>query len=178
MSEAPIKRPHVVTPSWLNLAQLGLYRDLRKLVYKKLEPFDWVMAEAAHLHKPVKLDNDFARCCARRGHLALLQWARENGCSPFNELVCVAAGEGGHLHVLQWLREQGCPWNKGTCNKAAGGGHFEVLKWAHENFCPWDSDTCAFAAKIGRLDILQWARERLCPWDHHVCTYAAVGGHL
>jgi hypothetical protein len=40
---------------------------------------------------------------ARGGHLAVLQWARQNGC-PFDCLACgTAAAQGGHLETLQWL---------------------------------------------------------------------------
>jgi hypothetical protein len=49
MSGAPSKRARVIPPTWLNLAQPGLYRDLRKLIYRKLTPFDRVLVEAAHL---------------------------------------------------------------------------------------------------------------------------------
>ena len=38
---------HVEAPSWLNLAGLGLYRDLRRLVYSRLDPFDKAVVEAA-----------------------------------------------------------------------------------------------------------------------------------
>jgi hypothetical protein len=48
MAEAPAEPARLVAPSWLNLAQLGLYRDLRKLVYSKLERFDRALVEAAH----------------------------------------------------------------------------------------------------------------------------------
>jgi hypothetical protein len=109
-------------PSWLNLAQLGLYRDLRKLVYAKLEAYDRALVKAAHLHTPVKLDGRFAAFCAGRGHLALLQWAREQGCS-WNEGSCRQAARGGHVAMLRWLREQGCPWDEETCSAAAAGGH-------------------------------------------------------
>ena len=40
--------------------------------------------------------------------------------------------------LLRWARENGCPWDERTCSAAAGGGRLEVLKWARENGCPWD----------------------------------------
>ncbi|CAN0123573.1 unnamed protein product, partial [Hapterophycus canaliculatus] len=40
---------------------------------------------------------------AERGHLAVLQWARDNDC-PWGGQVCVGAAKGGHLAVLQWAR--------------------------------------------------------------------------
>jgi hypothetical protein len=76
---------------------------------------------------------------ARDGHLAVLQWARANGC-PWGECTCAAA-RGGHLEVLQWARANGCEWSSMACYAAALGGQHEVLQWARVNGCPWDSDT-------------------------------------
>ena len=68
-------------PSWLNLGVHGLYRDVRKLIYKKLDAFDRALVEQAHIiNREVKLNTVFAAECVFRGHLGLLQWAREKGC--------------------------------------------------------------------------------------------------
>ena len=75
-------------PSWLNLGVHGLYRDVRKLIYSKLDAFDLALVEQAHMSsRKVKLDTVFARECASRGYLGLLQWAREQGC-PWNVRTC------------------------------------------------------------------------------------------
>jgi len=79
---------------------------------------------------------------AYRGHLALLQWAKENGCYMYEELCSSAAG-GNHMHVLKWARENGCPWDVQACNKAAETGNLEMLIWLRENGCPWGESTCA-----------------------------------
>ena len=44
---------------------------------------------------------------ARDGHLSIIQWLRDNGCS-WDEDMCTAAAHGGHLTVLQWQRDNGC----------------------------------------------------------------------
>jgi SAM-dependent methyltransferase len=164
--------------SWLHLHALGLYRDLRKLIYIRLNKFDFAVVEAAHFSsRPVKLDEAFARLCAEQGHLTLLKWARENRC-PWNEWTCALAAENGHVQVLQWARENGCPWNGSTCSSAARGGHLCELQWARENRCPWSEETCARAAANGHLHVLQWARENGCPWDKQTCAWAAFNGHL
>ena len=67
--------------------------------------------------------------------VALLRWARANGC-PWDERTCAAVAAGGNLEVLKWARENGCPWDSWTCESAAEGGQLEVLKWARENGCP------------------------------------------
>jgi hypothetical protein len=141
------------------------------------------------------------------GHLAVLQWARADGC-PWNEWTCARAAEGGHLAVLQWLRANGCPWDGDTCGRAAKGGHLAVLQWARANGCPSGEWVCARAAEGGHLAMLQWARANGCPWgasqsalgeraargnqvdvlmwlgargflwDVATCSSAAEGGHL
>ena len=166
-------RAGAVAPTWLNLGVHGLYRDVRKLIYTKLDAFDRALVEAAHMsNRTVTLDEAFARKCAKRGHLGLLQWARANGCR-WNARTCANAAAGGHLHVLQWARESGCPWGSWTCTKAAENGHLEVLQWAREEGCPWDEWTCSSAAKNGDLKVLQWAREKQCPWDGRTSASAA-----
>ena len=51
----------------------GLYRDVRKLIYAKLDAFDRALVEQAHMSsRAVTLDEGFAFECARRGHLSLL----------------------------------------------------------------------------------------------------------
>ena len=40
------------------------------------------------------------------------------------------------MAVLQWARANGCPWNEDTCSAAAKNGHLELLQWARANGCP------------------------------------------
>jgi hypothetical protein len=82
---------------------------------------------------------------SRSRHLAVLQWARANGCDWSR--TCISAAQGGHLAVLQWERANGCEWDSRTCSKAAKGGHLTVLQWARGNGCDWDSRTCSKAAQ-------------------------------
>jgi len=112
-----------------------------------------------------------------------LAWARANGC-PWNSVVYYDAILGGHLAALQWLREQGCPFGDGSvvkvsdyqlsediifnvirdcCALAARCGQLEVLRWAREQNWPWSVSTCSMAAEGGHLELLQWAREHGCP---------------
>nr|UDO47192.1 ankyrin repeat [Pandoravirus massiliensis] len=69
----------------------------------------------------------------------------------------------GHLAVLKWARRNGCPWAKGTCGTAAGAGHLDVLQWIVANGCPWDKDVVIRAAKGGHMKVLRWLKESTCP---------------
>jgi hypothetical protein len=62
---------------------------------------------------------------AKKGDLAVLQWARSQGC-PWDRLTCWCAARGGHLAVLQWARSQGCPWDLTFCKRT---GTAEVRAW-------------------------------------------------
>jgi hypothetical protein len=53
--------------------------------------------------------------------------------------TCTYAARNGHLEVLKWARENGCSWNENTCTYAAKNGHLEVLKWAIMNRCPYEN---------------------------------------
>ena len=69
------------------------------------------------------------------GHLPLLKWARDHGCS-FDADTCSYAAWRGHLHILQWLRGLDCPWDADTVSQARREGHEEVARWALDNGCP------------------------------------------
>ena len=79
--------------------------------------------------------------------------------------TCAAIARRGHLEVLKWARQNGFPWGSSTCYKAALGGHLEVLKWARAKDCPWSTLTCVKAASGGHLAVLRWARNHGCDWD-------------
>jgi hypothetical protein len=41
----------------------------------------------------------------------------------------------GHLEVLKYTRENGCSWDEWTCSTAVEYGHLEVFNRAQENKC-------------------------------------------
>ena len=127
-------------------------------------------------HRPrnIRRDNPvrfvFADVVASKGWLAMMIWAKENGC-PFSKPGTFAkAAAGGHLEVLKWMKEHtSCPWNQDTCSEAAQGGHLEVLKWAREQGFPWEESTCSNAAAEGHLEVLKWLISNGCPYKPWIC---------
>ena len=71
---------------------------------------------------------------------------------PWNIWTRALAAARGHLEVLQWARENDCPWDEETCSNAALDGHLEVLQWARENGCPWNELTRELAASKGYVE--------------------------
>ena len=56
--------------------------------------------------------------------------------------TCACAAKGGHLEVLKWVRENGCSWDDRVCRNAAREGHIKVLGWAMKNGGNWVA--CSF----------------------------------
>jgi hypothetical protein len=108
---------------------------------------------------------DLCDRAAAKGHLAVLQWARANGCR-WTHRTCDRAAANGHLAVLQWARANGCVWTHRSCDWAAENGHLAVLQWARANGCRWTSGTCDRAAANGHLAVLQWATQNGCESGH------------
>jgi hypothetical protein len=76
------------------------------------------------------------------GHLALLQWARANGCD-WTDFVTSYAAQAGQLHILKWAVENGCACTDTTCCHAEEGGDLKTLEWLAQRGC----DRCREAAE-------------------------------
>lgn len=114
---------------------------------------------------------------AHRGHLNVLKYLVENGCS-LDKHTCLNAAKGGYLSCLIYAHENGCEWDKWTCANAAFFGHLDCLRYAHTHGCEWDVHTTKHAAHNGKLECLRYAHENGCVWDKAVCESAAEYGHL
>ncbi|ELR11103.1 uncharacterized protein ACA1_351310 [Acanthamoeba castellanii str. Neff] len=167
--------------------------ELMALVFNYVDPLTRPCCRAVSRHWSAIFDlcREFCARLAAEGRLAVLEWARTNGC-PWDYRTCASAARRGDLALLQRLRADGCPWDKSTTSAAAAAGQLDVLKWALANGCllaepmicnetaaagqlAW---TCAKAAQGGHLELLQWARANGCPWDQMTCALAAEGGHM
>ena len=121
-------------------------------------------------------DTYACKCAALHGHLEVLQWARANGC-PWNEDTCLWAARGGHLKVVKWVLSNSYGWGEEICNWAAAGGHVKVLRWARAKGYEWD-EACFWAGSNGHLDVLKWAIANGCEWGESTCEVAATCGEL
>jgi len=92
------------------------------------------------------------------------QWAKEHG-MRFGILKTRGRNNTkGHLAVLKWARENGCPWDENTCLFAAEQGHLSVLKWAVSAGCRWDLKKCRQAAQAAfHHDVYSWIYDQTHP---------------
>ena len=71
------------------------------------------------------------------------QWAR-NG--DLDEWTCASADHKGHLPLLQWARQNGCPWNEESIKSYLQNSHNQLLnfygprRWLERELgIQWDS---------------------------------------
>ncbi len=64
-------------------------------------------------------------------HVRVCMHACVCACMRFIKLICIY-----HLAVLKWARANGCPWSAKTITEAAVHEELEVVQWARENGCP------------------------------------------
>ena len=162
-------------PNKVSLAGLHRYlpKDVRKLIYAKLDKYDIKLILSAHGSKEPILTVELSVHCAKNGHLELLKWARDNNC-PWDAWSHMRAAMNGHLEILKYLHENGCPRDARSCISVAYNGHLEALIWLLANGYPRYAYTCVAAAVGGRLEVLKWLIDNGCPLDKSECTKYAT----
>jgi hypothetical protein len=129
---------------------------------------------------------------ARRGHLKLLKWFRDNK-FEYGREICWDAVEGGHLKVVKWLRKLGLQilnakerngyhhevffvLDDKCCHEAAKHGHIHILAWFHEVFAKanykgiWNWPLCISAASRNKLETLLFLRETGLSLGYGICA--------
>ena len=146
----------------VSLVDLHRYlpKDIRKLIYAKLDKYDIDLILNAHGSKKPIPDIELSSHCAENGHLVVLKYLHDNGC-PSSVNACALASYNGHLEVLKYLHANGCRWTTNACTYAARNGHLELLIWLHVNGCPWDESAFALAAQKGHLEVLIWMHDNV-----------------
>ncbi len=158
---------------WLH--QQGIAQSWRTC-REAAEEATW-MCSSGHGGRAIPGARTPCEAAAGNGHLAVLRWARHQGCA-WGPSTCVAAARGGPLEVLQFAHQNGCGWNQWKCMAAARGGHLAVLQYALQNGCAWGPTVCSAAAEHGNFNFLKWLRQHGCPWGCWTNANAAVNGHL
>lgn len=131
-----------------------LTKDERRIIYKKLDWFDWYIARFAH-------------------NPQIIQWLEDQGL-PLDKLNT----ECKNSHILQNLKNYGFPLIANMCGHAAYYGYLDILQWLGDQGLTYTENTCLNAAKNGQLDVLKWLREQKVPWDESTCARAELFNHL
>ncbi len=107
-------------------------------------------------------NKDGANWTALNGHVAVLQWMKENSLPLSDQSGANRTAENGHLDVLQWMKENCLPLpDQSGANWTADDGRLFVLKWMEENALPLPDQTGAnWAAHNGHLAVLQWMKQK------------------
>lgn len=157
--------------SWFNLHVWIPQKDIRKLIYAKLDYDDRTVVECAHnLHKEPTLNFAFSSFhCAHNGYINLLKWAIVKDC-PIDKFTFAFAALGRQLEMLKYLHVIECPCDARTCNFAAENGDLHMLQCLRNWNCPWNEETCRNAAKNGHLSVLKWLLENGCPMNIEDCV--------
>ena len=116
---------------------------------------------------------------ARGGHLEILQLAKSEGSSEFNDkIVAFAAARGGHIDILAWLKETNAPLES-ACMGAASGGQIEALKWLKARGYICKAAAYLDAAQEGHLEVMKWLKEEKGLWiPNATLSSAAKGGSV
>jgi hypothetical protein len=125
-----------MVPSFLHLREIGVPRDVRRLLYAKLDKIDKYMVEIAHGTRPMPTtQNDLLlsqQACVAAGNLPILQYIYRKSKWPYSS-ICELAAACGHVHILEWAAANGATANQVVSEMAAGNGHLAVMHWATRN---------------------------------------------
>ena len=99
-----------------------------------------------------------ANRAAANGHLAVLQWMKENNLPLPNQYGANRAARNGHLIILRWIKENNLPLpNQNGANWTSENGQLTVLQWMKENGLPLpDQKGVNAAAYNGHTDVVNW----------------------
>ena len=125
------------------------------------------------------------------GHVAVLQWAKENGCE-WDEATTHCAVIYGHAGTLDYAIKNGCEWKEEPIQMAMtilGQGCIPILQVARAHGWGWaplvndngvdgadawpdefSRQTCLRVASYQRFNVLQWMVTNGCPWDLQECA--------
>lgn len=179
-SEFRLLAPEVSVLSFLDV----LCRDDRtKLV--NLQPsreLGIAAAKRGYVHlleynKEQNLPQSLCRMAAKRGHLNVLIWAKDNGFF-WSEWAYVDAINNGYEEIASWALYSGCAADGSLYAAAVEHNRGAIIKLAIQKEVGSDDRACKFAAKTGNLSLLMSLRWAAFPWNEKTCAEAAKRGHL
>ena len=143
-------------PSFLNLHQVLPVKDLRKLLYAKLDPYDRFLVMVAHGHPVGSLYDsfDFQMWCAQHGYLSLMPVS-----IPTSHIARIVehAVINGQTNIVHQFRYS---LTRCMSHVAAWAGQLEILQMMKNSTVGMYIDGClCVAASRGHLHVLRWLVE-------------------
>ncbi|EGZ23387.1 hypothetical protein PHYSODRAFT_344427 [Phytophthora sojae] len=130
----------------------------------------WLLDQHKDVGKEWALKN-----AAGKGHLEVVKLLTNEGLVFLDGQAFCDAATHGHLAVVQWLKENNLGWNMAykAIDLAAANGHLEVVRYLHE-ICSavCTHKTMRAAASNGHLRVVQWLHAQFSE-DLSVDLYAA-----
>lgn len=111
----------------VSLNRIIPWRQVRGMVYRKLNKYDLIIYKKAHFPKyRPKLTLGFSKYCAENNYIDLIHWSRRIGLRWNPECEDIAAFNGS-TQVVQWILHKNRPDINRLTNHAARGGHIHLL---------------------------------------------------
>jgi hypothetical protein len=113
--------------SWLNLHKYIPWRQVRAIIYRKLNKYDYMLCKKAHFpkYKP-QLTLGFSQYCARHDYINLINWSKRINLRWNSDCDEIAAFNGS-TQVVQWILKKSRPNLERLARHAARGGHIHLL---------------------------------------------------
>jgi hypothetical protein len=133
----------------------------------ELEIIKWFQEEALTEGRSELGQVERAEICvaaARHGHTAVVEYARQHGCSwgyVYEEVLRGPLDHAACLKMLQWLYRQGAPLRPAIWGQAFNRGELQFLQWLQRIECPMDMP-CYCDPYVPRA-LLRWAVENDVP---------------
>ena len=107
---------------------------------------------------------DICAVAARHGHTAVIEYARQHGCSwgyAYEECLRGPLDHAACLEMLQWLHQQGAPLRPAIWGQAFNRGELKFLHWLQRIQCPMGMP-CYCDPYVPRA-LLRWAVDNAVP---------------
>lgn len=110
------------------------------------------------------------------GHLEVLIWIKKKKLYWKDRTVTSLAAERGHVHILKWAKDEGCTLGENICDLALEHGHFEATKWlCQQGYTFTERKACTRAASACSVEMMQWLTARGGEWTEKTFEKAVIG---
>lgn len=168
----------------LNLGDWIPQKDVRKIIWNKLNRLDKLMVWSAHgVHTYMKRDlNPYVRECVQHGYLDLTLFFLTEKKHAVKHFILDGAYY-GHLHMIEWILvnfpEEFHSHSIDISRNAASGGHVKILEFVEKQGKPLCKYLCSIAARSNHTNVIKWGIER--GYDFYpilIITHTSLNGNI